>query len=94
MALNAQTQSLLAAERRHRNTALEEQAHRLQTALNLVTEGAEEMHAEFQRGSETQQQHAEALWGGLQLSNQAKENLPEERALAVEGSSRSRTSCC
>ena len=61
MTSNAQAQSLLAAERRHHNKALEEQANRWQTALDLVTEGTDEMHDESQRRNETQEQHAETL---------------------------------
>ena len=48
MTSNAQTQSLLAVERRHRNDALEKQASRWQTTLNLVMEGTEETHNEAQ----------------------------------------------
>ena len=42
----AQAQSLLAAERQHHNAALEEQSARWQNALDLATQGAEEVHRE------------------------------------------------
>ena len=44
----AHSQAFLAAERRHHNDALEEQAARWQNALDLVTQGVEEMHIKAQ----------------------------------------------
>ena len=49
MTSKTQAQSLLAAERRHRNKTLEEQTTQWQTTLDLVIQGVEELRHQFQQ---------------------------------------------
>ena len=63
----AQSYDIVSGCARASQYCLKELAHSQQTALGLVTEGAEEMHDESQRRSEAQHQH---LWEKLQFAKQ------------------------
>ena len=82
----AQAQSLLTAERQHRNTALEEQSTRWQETLDMVTAGAEEVHREDAANEEEAQRQMLFLWDEFMISQHQLEewqrwyenNAPEE----------------
>ena len=84
--------SLSAAGRRHHNDALAEQVARWQTALNLVTEGVEEMHNKAQARRETQENILSFSWVSFEMSTTnsewqdwCEENLPEAEAAVGAG---------